>query len=175
MASSEDRLLHIGLKSALSLPFEPVYAMQPRDRSTWPNDKFNTQQYHYDKNGVSIKVTYRIYEQGNVPSIDQIADRVSKQLSHIPGLELIDLTQQRAIHLNPANQPASETNNLTSIAHSARFLFQPFAKEIHYEVRNYIEGYRQWMVSVSYKSCDARGRILVKEFLDTLAFIPVGT
>ena len=178
-------LQRIGLTSGMALPFDNItpehsqYQNTSADHRTAhrhaANNGGTAQQYQYEKNGISINVKYRVYPPGRAPAINDIGDSVSAQLSQVPGLELIQLTQKPVMQFRLEHQADNRTNSLSHITHSATFVMQPFAKEIHYEVLNVVGNSRHWMISVSYKSCDTKGRKLAKEFLNSLAFVSDGT
>ena len=161
--SAQNELSSIGLASPLALPFKPV--------ETHSNEKSansSRKQYHYEHNGVSITVEFEVYTFVSVPTLKQITGSISEQLKHAPGLELVDLQYE---HAGQLNHKLNRDTNLRSVFHSAKYLMQPFGKVIHYEVRNYIHHNQRWMITSSYKACDASGEKLTKKFLDTLSFI----
>lgn len=160
--SSETNLSDIGLSSPLALSFESM------ETNNSASARLSRKQYHYEQNGVSITVTLDVYKLGPAPTIKEITESVSKRLIYASGLELVDLKYH---HAEPLNRKVNRDAGLQSIFHSAIYLMQPFAKEVHYEVRNYINDNRHWMITASYKSCDAAGQTLTNKFLNTLRFI----
>ena len=93
----------IGLSSPLAKSFEAKSHAANTRRA----------QYYYEKNGVSITVSYDVYEPGKIPDIKEITESVSHQLSQAVGLELIDLKYRYV---------ANQKHHPQGVFHSAKFL-----------------------------------------------------
>jgi len=161
----DSKLASIGLLSPLGLPFERV---ELRNTAQSENTHVSREQYRYEQNGVSITVSFVMYATGLVPTVEEITQTIVERLMNAPGLELVDFKYDNAVALDSSR---NEVTGMRTIFHSAKYLMQPFSKEIHYEVRNYLSGNQHWMITASYKSCDSKGQILTQKFLNTLSVI----
>ncbi|WP_455211238.1 hypothetical protein [Kaarinaea lacus] len=155
----------VGLVFPLTLSFKLA---ETRKQEKSANSNYYQKQYYYEQNGVSITVAFEVYTLELTPTVNEIMESISERLKHAPGLELIDLQQH---HSELQSRKLNSDTNLQSIFHSAKYLMQPFAKEIHYEVRNYLYHNQRWMITASYKSCDTVGQKLTERFFNTLKFI----
>lgn len=148
-------LEHIGISASSGLVFKNI----PKQIPT-----INQNQRHehllYDFNGLTIEIQYIEYSPGYAIDLQQLKNRFDKNVHVVQGVNLISSS------MIEVNYPG----RVSGIAQTVLYSVPPMVKERAYHISNLVKNNKHWIVSASYKSCDAKGKRLAQSFLRSLKF-----